>query len=610
MPKPALVYDGDCGFCRRWIGRWRALTGPAVEYVPSSDAARRFPKLPRERLSEAVCLVEPDRVSWGAEAALRALSRAPRRAWLLRLYLNAPPFAACADAAYRLVARNRMFFSRVTLLLWGEDLEPPTYAGAARLLLAAVALCHLLAFVSLAPQVDGLLGARGVLPAARWMDAVRARYGGAAYGLAPSLFWLTGPDGLAAACWVGAGLSLAALAGLAQGPLFLLTWALHLSVVSIGQDFLSFQWDILLSEAGFLALFLAPWSWRPSSWRRAGPPNAAIWLFRWLLFRLMLESGIVKLASGDATWRSLTALAYHYQTQPLPTWLGWHAHQLPLWLHKASAAGMFAVELGAPWLIFLPRRPRAAAFLAFAGLQLGIAATGNYGYFNLLSAALGLSLVDDSMLRSAAPRLARRLLPPAVPAAPKPRTRAALAAAVYCGLAGAIQLAAVAGLRPNPPAPVGAALALGEPLRLVNAYGLFAVMTTTRLEISLEGTLDGTDWREYPFRWKPGRPDRRPPFVAPHMPRLDWQMWFAALGPCEASPWFRGLLYGLLSGSKDVRGLLASDPFDGESPKAVRSLLYEYRFTTRAERASSGAWWKRELKGEFCPAASLRSQPR
>jgi hypothetical protein len=319
---------------------------------------------------------------------------------------------------------------------------------------------------------------------------------------------------------------------------------------------------------------------------------------RWLLFRLMFGSGLVKLASGDPNWRGLAALDYHYWTQPLPTWLGWYAHQLPSWFQHASVAAMFGVELLAPWLVFAGRRARLVAFFPLAGLQLLIAATGNYAFFNLLTLALCLTLLDD---RSLPGRLGARLAAPTpVPTNRRFRPQDAALAAVVLPLS-LMQLLAGTRLPLRWPEPLLAFYRAAAPFESVNGYGLFAVMTTSRREIVVEGSRDGETWTAYEFRYKPGDAHRAPGFVAPHQPRLDWQMWFAALAPCDASPWLARFLRRLQQGSPAAVGLLSGDPFRGEPPRFVRATLYDYRFSDLATLRREGAYWRRERLGLFCP---------
>lgn len=466
-----------------------------------------------------------------------------------------------------------------------------THARIARLFLRLLGVVYLIAFLSLAVQIEGLAGRRGILPVGELLEWVRSQTGAERYWLLPTLSWLNASDGfLLFLCYGGAALSLLLMLGVAPAAVLFLLWTCYLSLVSDGQVFLGYQWDALLLEAGFLAILLAPLSLR----LRHGfePSPVALWLLRFLLFRLMFSSGIVKLTSGDPAWHSLTALRYHYETQPIPTWVGWWAHQLPASVQTLSCALMFGLELLVPLLILAPRRLRLGAFLPLVAFQLLIAATGNYTFFNLLTVALCVLLLDDAALpwRAAEPAASGR-------AWPKPIL---FPIAALLGLLAATELLLTLGVAPSLPGPAIALYRVVEPLRIVNRYGLFAVMTTGRPEIVVEGSDDGIVWKPYEFRFKPGDPRRPPPFVAPHQPRLDWQMWFAALEGCEASQWFRPFLDRLREGSPEVLGLLASDPFAGRPPARLRSVLYDYRFTDPATRSAAGTWWRREAKGLYC----------
>jgi hypothetical protein len=475
------------------------------------------------------------------------------------------------------------------------------------LFLRALALVYLCAFASLWAQVLGLIGADGILPAREWLEHVRERTGPERYWLLPTVLWLDSSDGaLLALCGAGTALSIALLLGFAPRAASALLWALYLSVVGVGQVFLGYQWDALLLETGLLAILVAPGGWRPRL--RGEPSLASVWLLRWLLFRLMFASGLVKLASGDPHWRQLSALDYHYWTQPLPTWLGWYAHQMAAWTHSASVALMFTVELAVPVLVFAGRRARLAAFVPLVVLQALIAVTGNYAFFNLLAAAICLTLLDDAAL----PAWLRARLARVDPALPAPRYRPAdLALGAVVLPVSLMQLGAATGIRVPWPPPLPQLRAAVAPLESVNGYGLFAVMTTSRPEIVVEGSRDGSSWLPYELRWKPGDPRRAPGFVAPHQPRLDWQMWFAALAPCESSPWLERFLARLREGSPAVRRLLAADPFAGDAPpRLVRAVLYDYRPTDLATRRRGGEWWERRRLGSFCAVAGESLPPR
>jgi len=382
-------------------------------------------------------------------------------------------------------------------------------------------------------------------------------------------------------------------------------WALYLSLTVAGRDFLSFQWDVLLLEAGLLAVFLAP---RGVLRRRPGlPPLLIVWMYRWLLFRLMFASGLVKLRSGDPAWRGLTALEYHYETQPLPTWVGYYAHHLPPRAHVFAVAVMFVIELVLPWLVWLPGRGRRVPLVAFVGFQVLIALTGNYAFFNLLTVALCVFLADPGVLPERWRPVADS--PPATLFGTWPRAVLAPFVAVLA-LVSAIQFSesTLGASLPWPRPALWLARAV-SPLRSINSYGLFAVMTTTRPEVVVEGSEDGESWRAYDFRYKPGDPRRRPGFVAPHQPRLDWQMWFAALGTCEDNPWFVRFLGRVLEGSPPVTALLARNPFPDRPPRLVRSVVYEYTPAELSAWRREGTWWRREERGDYCPVLSSEDFP-
>jgi hypothetical protein len=494
--------------------------------------------------------------------------------------------------------------------------------------LRLLGLCSLIACVSLWVQHDGLIGAHGILPAGDWLRAVHAQTGPERWWLAPTLCWLNFSDafrhGLLAA---GTGAAALVLAGIAQRPALLVLWACYLSLATVSGVFLGYQWDALLLEATFLAVFLAPAGVRPRRPRDEPPPSRlALALMWWLVFRLMFMAGAVKLLSDDDLWWNLRALTVHYETQCLPAWLGWWAHQLPEWFQVASCAGMFLIELIAPFLLVCGRVARHAAALSFIGLMALIALTGNYGFFNLLTAALCVTLLDDAFLRRCAARL-RRASHAAAVGAPAGtdspvstgtggtsgrsswRVRVEggallLAAALILWVSGVQTVARLFRVRSLPGwvlAPVNGT----APFRTINAYGLFAVMTRTRPEIIVEGSDDGRTWRAYEFKWKAGDVRRAPGYVAPHQPRLDWQMWFAALQDVRSNPWFLNFLVRLLQGQREVTALLATNPFGDRPPRFIRAQLYEYRFTDVATRRKSGEWWRREFKGAYCPPLSL-----
>ena len=604
---PILLWDRDCNFCHKWIARWRRATGDRVEYATSAEGGGRFPEIPAEAFVRSVQLVETDGgVSEGAEAVFRALAHAPGCGAPLWMWSHIPGGRSVAEVCYRFVARRRKLFSTITQALWGADVTPPGYNTASRVFVRVLAATYLIAFASLLVQVQGLAGSRGILPLAPFLEAVRDRFGAAAYTLCPTVFWLGAGDGaLNLVC--GAGAALAAilmLTSFAPALTLLILWALYLSVTTATRTFLGFQWDNLLLEAGFIAIFLGPLRLRP--WRREGAPAAkgAVRLLQWLLFRLMFTSGVVKLAAHTPAWRDLTAMDVHYETQPLPTWTAWYMHQLPHICQAASEIVMLVVELGAPLMIFAPRRLRHGGAAALIALQIVILATGNYAFFNLLSIALCLLLLDDTVW----PARWRRA--PTEPAQrvqevwPSRSRRLLIPFGLLLFLLGTIEMTDRMRIDLPWPSPLRAVQDKIEPFRSVNSYGLFADMTTFRHEIIVQGSNDGMTWLDYEFRWKPGDPGRRPLFVAPHQPRLDWQMWFAALGTYQRNPWFAVFLRRLLEGSPDVVALLERNPFPDAPPRQIRAVLYDYHFTDFAGRSKEHFWWRREYLGPYSPTIS------
>jgi predicted DCC family thiol-disulfide oxidoreductase YuxK len=602
--KPLLVYDGNCGFCKLWIARWREITAGRLDYEPFQEVATRFPEITPVEFEQAVKLIEPDgRVFSGAEAVYRSLGRGRRRSFWRWSYEQVPGFAPLSDAAYAFIARHRELAHTVTTLFWGKDVRRPTYYNARGWFLRLLGAIYLIAFLSLWLQVDGLIGAKGISPLPDFLSAVHANLGGHSYAVLPTICWLNSSNAfLHFLCGAGAVVSVLLIAEIAPIICLVLLFAFYLSLTIAGQDFLSFQWDILLLETGFLAIFLAPWRWWPKRGQHAALSRPALFLLHFLLFKLMLMSGVVKLTSGDPSWWNLTALDYHYWTQPLPTVLGWWMDKSPEWFKHFSTAFVLIVEIAGAFLLWMPRRLRLLACGAIVLLQILIGLTGNYAFFNLLAIALCLLLIDDAVWPRA--RLtskglvADRNCPVWIPALVLVVTLPVNAMLLVSAFKPAARW----------PRPIEAIYGVIEPFRVVDGYGLFRVMTKDRPEIVIEGSADGIDWKPYEFRWKPGALERMPGFVEPHQPRLDWQMWFAALGDVRQNRWFLGLMTRLLENSPDVVTLLGENPFPDQPPRYIRAELYRYRFSTMAERRETGLWWQRKDLRSYIPSVSLRGE--
>ncbi len=615
--RPLMIFDGDCAFCKRWIERWKCWTGDRVDYEESQTAAEWFPEIPPGRFANAVQLVQTNGdVREGAEAVFLCLKDTPGKGWFFKAYAKWPLFAALTEGAYDIVARRRWFFSIMTRILWGRNVEPPTYRFSSWLfprLLGVIALC---AVISYWTQVEGLIGSGGILPLSPYLENVELNI--AKNGLEkpsflyfPTLFWWNSSDAaiqwaLGAACLAG----VAMMFGLFTPLAALALWLLYLSLTNAGQAFLSFQWDSLLIEMCFLTFFLCPWKILDRLKGHLEPARIARWLLWFLLFRLIFESGIVKLQSygpGDSnTWRDWTALNYHYWSQPLPSWTSIYAHHLPFWFQKLSLQVMFFIELGLPFFILGPRRVRNFAILGLVFLQALISLTGNYGFFNLLTMLLCLTLLDDQSL----PRRLKKLLSHKPQNLSKwPITGFAKRFFLYLSamiilLAGTFQLRqslednretnATRDWLQEKPALQTFYNRL-RPFRIVNGYGLFRVMTTTRPEIQIEGSLDDKEWKTYTFNYKPGDPHRKPVFMIPHMPRLDWRMWFEGLNYERShrfSPWFVKFLRELFAGNPKVLALMENNPFPDKQPKYFRLTLSHYTFPDRAAHMETGRWWE------------------
>jgi predicted DCC family thiol-disulfide oxidoreductase YuxK len=606
--RPVLLYDGRCGFCSRWVARWHSHGSDAVDYEPYQQAGLSFPKLSMEEMGRAIHLVEPSgRVSKGAEAVLRHFALSGRHRGLWWAYQWVPGFAACAEAFYRVVAAHRDAADRVDRLLVGSQPVSSSYFLSRQIFLRSLGLVYLIAFASLWVQVDGLIGSDGILPVGTFLKAVYANYATQGYWLVPTLCWLNPSNAsLHFLCGGGMVAALLVIVGILQLPALVALWAFYLSLATAGQAFLGFQWDALLLEAGFLAIFLAPWQigirrwWRPQARLPAPPSGVALWLLRWLLFRVMFMSGVVKLASGDVNWRSLRAMDFHYYTQPLPTWTSWYFAQFPRWFHTFSCGTVFFFELLIPLLIFTPRRLRLLAFWGIILFQLLIAGTGNYGFFNLLTIVLCFTLVDDTFWRW----LFRRGLP--VPVLPSLRSRwrwplwITAPVAVVLLVVNIPRFIGAFQMDITWPEPIATLDRWVAPLEIANGYGLFMIMTTSRPELIIQGSNDGEDWKEYRFKWKISDLNARPEFISPYMPRLDWQMWFAALNP-RGADWLVPFLHKLLDGSPAVLGLLANNPFPDHPPLMLRIEVYDYHFTDRATRQATGAWWRRDYMTSYGP---------
>ncbi|XP_012264453.2 lipase maturation factor 2-like [Athalia rosae] len=572
------------------------------------------------------------------------------------------------------------------------------------LFLRGMCIIYLFAFLSFYIQIPGLYGDNGVLPARAQLDSRGGNTLSQQIKQKPTLLWLAPYVSLNTEYMLDVlailGIVLSFTGFISQrfctAPVFAGLWSLYYSLYQVGQTFMWFQWDILLLEAGFLCIIVAPF-WYPRQKKTSTPATAlTFWAVRWLLFRLMFSSGVVKLTSGCPTWWGLEALNVHFESQCIPTALAWYAHHLPTWFLRLTTVGANVFELVIPLLFFFPnRKVRITAFYLQVFLQLNIIATGNYNFFNLLTICLCISLLDDQFFYKRKSKnsqsdfadyfstviclfvyagviygtyvyydlkITENLTIESNIAFTKEQfdytLSQMLSNSVYIGLVSlgyamadavahsilsvqgslltrivttmttllyaavvvflfAISVVPFSALHPSHNSTVPAQLkhihSRVDHLHLVNSYGLFRRMSGVggRPEVIIEGSNDiEGPWREYEFLYKPGNVNNSLPFVAPHQPRLDWQMWFAALGTYHQNPWLMSLAYRLLAGQPEVLALInqAKNPFRDSPPKYIKASLYHYHYTPWSQKSSS-TWWTREKVGEYFPIFSRDHPP-
>ena len=480
------------------------------------------------------------------------------------------------------------------------------------LFLRALGLIFFSAFYSLAFQIHGLIGERGILPATAYLRAISDAVPGIKrLWYAPSVLWLGSSDhALTILVAAGIGCSLLVIVNVWPRVTIALSTLLFLSCIATLQDFSSYQSDGMLLEAGTISIFFAP----RGTWPRLGaadrPSRIALFMLRWEWFRIYFESGVVKLASGDPHWRNFTAMDDYYENGPLPAWPGWYVQHFPHWYHEATVALTLVVELFLVWAVFLPRRFRIGCCVVVTALQIGIITTANYAFLNYLVLVLGFLLLDDEAVEWVFRRLRPRICSTfAAAESPQPENaRTSWRSWAELVALGWIFYATMwAFFAPGSRGPLAFPERVLEPFRIANAYGLFANMTPARYEIEFQGSSDdGKTWIAYPFRYKPQDPMERPGVYAPYQPRFEWNLWFASLGTWQSSPWVVTTQQRLIEGSPSVLRLFRRDPFSGHPPTRVRAVLWQYWFTDSDTKRRTGAWWRRKELGLFSGVLSRR----
>ncbi len=465
--------------------------------------------------------------------------------------------------------------------------DPKSYSLAIDLFVRLLGVIYVIAYVPLILQIRGLFGRDGILPINEFLIRVKQNLGRRSYYYVPSLFWFNASDtALLTLTWSGLILGVLLIFGVFPPLILILLYIIHLSLVSAGQDFLSFGWETFLIEITFGAFLLTATT----------PHNLFAWLgLNVLLLRFYFQAGISKIFSQDKNWKNLSAIGIHYLSQPIPNTWAWYFHKLPLWFHKLSTVFLFYVELIIPWIIFAPPAFRLFAFTQFNTLQFFIWLTGNFSYLNHISAVSTLILIHNSYLT-----------PYWSVASSTEPTVLIWNIFISClgGLFLALQLISLwqTFFRHTL---FNYALIWFTPFHLVSNHGIFAVMTVGRHEIVVEGSDNGVEWKEYLFYYKPGDISKRPKRISPFQPRLDWQAWFLPFGPFERQSWFHRFLQKLLEGSESVADLLKYNPFPNSPPLYIRALVYDYQYTSFEEKRTTGHWWKRKYIGMYSHTLQL-----
>ncbi len=479
--------------------------------------------------------------------------------------------------------------------------KPPTYWLTRFVILRLLGLIYAVAFLVLINQVIPLIGADGLLPVGLYLKQISDAIGPTdGFTRLPSVFWFTHSDmALLIAAWAGFILSCVVLAGYANALLLTVLWFLYMSFVHTGQDWYSYGWEIQLLETGFLCIFLCPLlDMRP--FPKYAPPILIIVLFRWLIFRIMLGSGLIKIR-GDEIWRNGTALYYHFETQPIPgrRWF----HFLPHTILKAGVWFNFLAELVAPWFVFWPRPARHIAGSVIVLFQVTLILSGNLSFLNWLTILPALACFDDGFWSKLLPRaLVRKAEIAANDAIPSrsmlTTSRVVAVIVLFLSIAPVVNMLSSNQIMNTS----------FDPLDLVNTYGAFGTVGKERLNVVFEGTRDenpgdSADWKPYIYKGLPVDPDKRPPQIAPYQLHLDWQMWFASMSTPDDYPWTLNLVWKLLHNDPNTVALFAGNPFPGKPPRYIRAVLYRYSFAKPGN--PKGLWWNREKLSIWLPAMSV-----
>ncbi|HUB65980.1 MAG TPA: lipase maturation factor family protein [Candidatus Methylacidiphilales bacterium] len=477
--------------------------------------------------------------------------------------------------------------------------QKETYWLTRFIMLRWLGFIYVVAFYVAVRQLIPLVGSNGLTPAPLFLERLRAN--GYDFFSVPMLFWFNCSDtALRVVPWIGLILSCVVLAGYANALMMATLWILYMSVAHVGQDWYGYGWEMQLSETGFLAIFLCPLlDGRPFPSR--APPLPVIFLFRWLIVRIMLGSALIKLR-GDTCWSDFTALYYFFETQPIPNPVSSWFHFLPHPLLRFGVGVTYAVELVSPFFAFWPRWGRTMAGVMMAGFQATLIVSGNFSFFNWLTILPALACLDDRFWGLFLPTY---LKSHATEARLAERPNAAMRGAAWAvtAVVSLLSIFPVANLI-SPQQMMNTSF---EPFELVNTYGAFGTVGRDRPTIIFEGSdstdpATATDWKEYPYVAAPWDPKRAPVQIAPYQPHLDWQLWFAAMDDFQHYPWTLNLVWKLLHNDPDTLSLFGGNPFPDHPPRYIRAVLYNYKFAKPGN--PEHAYWTRERLGLWLPPLS------
>jgi len=492
-----------------------------------------------------------------------------------------------------------------------------TYLWPRWLLLRAVGLIFVLIFSGLLHEGQALCGPDGLVPLVGFFDAQPQAFAErfAAFCQAPSVFWLSASaQAITLVTLTGLLAALALVANLWPRLALLTCWICLLSFVTTWRVYSGTQLDQFMLEAALICLPFAPAGYRPGLGATSPPRPIALFMLRWLVFRVMFEAGLMKLIAGDERWLDFTAMDALYETAPFPTFLGFLDHQMPHAYHVAEWILTFVAELIGPILALIAGRSgRWFALIAWCVLQVGIQLTCNFGWLNAGAVGLSLVLLDDQMLAAAARRcrldqLTALFTSAAASAASLPRPVALWRRYALRGALGAhfaltllIFIQTLRGALHNTPVELPTSLQPLTAFRSANAYTLYAHFLPYRFAVEFEGSNDGGEtWRPYAYRYQPQRPDQISPFIAPWYPRFEATLQVQA-NTAEPSPFFATVAAHLLARSPAGLSLFATDPFPEKPAAMIRLRGYRLNFVDLATHRATGAYWRKQVEGDYLP---------